>query len=57
MRKATQVLSMAALLSLVVSPIAVYLGSMELSTCKHVMFAATLVWFAATPLWMGRPSQ
>ena len=29
-------------------------GSIDLATCSGLMLVATVVWFAATPFWMGR---
>jgi hypothetical protein len=30
-------------------------GRMDLGSSKWWLLAATIVWFVATPLWMGRP--
>jgi hypothetical protein len=49
-----QAVSWAAFVSTVV-PACLYLnGTMGLDTMKHATMAATVVWFAATPFWMGR---
>ncbi|MHB9076172.1 MAG: hypothetical protein ACYC3X_01625 [Pirellulaceae bacterium] len=29
-------------------------GSIGLATCSWLMLVATVVWFTATPFWMGR---
>lgn len=50
-------ISFLALVVLLVAPTAVYLEKMDLSTCKHWMFASTVVWFATAPFWMKRKAQ
>ena len=54
MRITTQIISWAALAGTVVPPVMLLLGRMELDGVKTVMLVATIVWFAITPLWMGR---
>jgi hypothetical protein len=54
MKNVLKVVSAIALIILVVAPIGVYLQKMELATCKHWMFAATVLWFATAPFWMKR---
>ncbi|HOP97056.1 MAG TPA: hypothetical protein PLK78_06405 [Verrucomicrobiota bacterium] len=42
-------------LGAVIIPAVLYLsGTVGLAQVKHVMIAATVLWFAAVPLWMGR---
>lgn len=55
MRPILQVLSWAALGVTLALPLMYLMGSAPLDTMKTWMLAATIVWFAATPLWMGRP--
>lgn len=54
MKTALRVVSFVALTMLVVAPVGVYLGKMDLTTCKHWMFTATVLWFATAPFWMRR---
>ncbi|MBS1368475.1 MAG: hypothetical protein HPZ91_00840 [Lentisphaeria bacterium] len=42
----------------VVLPVAFYcFNAIELAPMKHWLFAATVVWFIATPFWMEREKQ
>ena len=54
MRIATQIASGVALVGTILPAVLFFSGSLELSQLKTWMFAATVVWFAATPLWMER---
>lgn len=55
MRRVLQIVSWAALAA-TIGPSLLYLaGRMTLDQTKFAMIAATIVWFAVTPLWMGRP--
>ena len=54
MKQVLMILSIVALVVLLVAPAGVFLQKMELDTCKHWMFAATVVWFATAPFWMKR---
>jgi hypothetical protein len=57
MRLVLKVISGLALVA-VIAPSAMFLaGRMELATLKLVMLIATVVWFIATPCWMGRTSS
>ena len=47
------VLSFISLVMLIVPPLGVYLGSMDLTTCKTWMFVATIGWFVTAPFWIG----
>lgn len=50
-----QIVSLVALIAAIL-PSCLYLGGrMELDQVKTAMLAATVVWFIATPLWMGHP--
>lgn len=57
MRPILQVISLAALVATIVPPILFLVGRMSLDQTKWTMLAATLVWFAVTPFWMGRPKM
>ncbi|MCC6487720.1 MAG: hypothetical protein IT364_09485 [Candidatus Hydrogenedentes bacterium] len=57
MKQALMIISILALVVLLVAPTAVFLQKMELSTCKHWMFAATVIWFVTAPFWMKRKAQ
>jgi hypothetical protein len=49
-----QIISLTALVGTILPAILFLAGRMELATSKHWLLAATILWFAATPLWMGR---
>jgi hypothetical protein len=54
MRRVLQVISWLALAGTIV-PSALYLaGRIDLDESKWALLAATIAWFIATPLWMGR---
>lgn len=55
MRPILQVISGLALAATIVPPILFLAGRIDLAAAKWWMLAATVVWFAVTPLWMGRP--
>jgi hypothetical protein len=55
MRLILQLISLAALVATIVPPILFLVGQLTLDSTKWIMLAATLVWFAVTPFWMGRP--
>ncbi len=57
-RTILQIISWLALVSLVVFP-ALYLAKVfeTKDVMKKGMLVGTIVWFAATPLWMGRGKQ
>ena len=54
MRSILQIVSLLALIGLTLPSIIFLAGRMELNTVKWLMLIATIVWFVATPLWMGR---
>jgi hypothetical protein len=54
MRVAAQVASGVALVGTILPAVLFLSGSLEPSQLKTWMFVATVVWFAATPLWMER---
>jgi hypothetical protein len=49
-----RLVSLAALVGTILPSILVFNGTMDLDTAKTAMIIATVVWFVATPLWMGR---
>ena len=54
MRVAAQIASGVALVGTILPAVLFLAGSLELAQVKAWMFAATVVWFVATPLWMER---
>jgi hypothetical protein len=54
MRRILQTISWVALALSVLPSLLLLAGQIELDQVKWIMLAATIVWFAATPLWMGR---
>jgi len=52
MKRAAQVVSLAALAGTILPPVLFFAGRMDIETMKWAMLAATVSWFAATPLWM-----
>jgi hypothetical protein len=57
MRRVLQIISWAALAATVAPPVLFLTGRITLDQSKLAMLVATIVWFAATPLWMGRPKM
>jgi hypothetical protein len=55
MRVVLQIVSWAALAGTLAAPVMYLNGQMTLEQTKLAMLVATIMWFAATPLWMGRP--
>ena len=51
---ALQCVSWIALVATLLPSVLFLSGSIDLPTCTWLMLAATIVWFAATPCWMGR---
>jgi hypothetical protein len=54
MRRVLQLTSWVALVATIAPPLLFLNGSISLDQTKLAMLIATLVWFVATPLWMGR---
>jgi hypothetical protein len=54
MRRVAQVVSLIALVATIAPAILYFTQTIELDTTKLATNIATLVWFVATPLWMGR---
>ena len=53
-RRLLQLISWLALAGTIVPSVLFLAGSMELDPTQWLMLLATIVWFVATPLWMGR---
>jgi hypothetical protein len=57
MRIILQAISALALVSTLMPAVLFMTGSLELPQVMTAMLVATVVWFIATPLWMGKPSE
>ena len=57
MRKILEVISYAALVSVVAAPVLYYTDMLTLQANKAMMLVATAVWFAVTPFWMERKKK
>lgn len=57
MKAALKVISYLALIVTVLPSILFLKGFMDLDRVKFVMMAATVLWFAVTPFWMGKESK
>ena len=55
MRIVLQLISFAALVATIAPSILFLANRLSLDQTKWIMLVATLVWFAVTPFWMGRP--
>ena len=55
MRLVLQIISWTALFATIAPAILFLFTHLTLDQTKWSMLAATIVWFAATPFWMGRP--
>jgi hypothetical protein len=54
MKTAAKLVSAVALVGTIAPPLLFFAGALELGPMKAWMLAATVAWFAATPLWMDR---
>ena len=54
LRPVLQLISALALLGTILPSVLFFADLMTLSQCTAAMLVATIVWFVATPLWMGR---
>ena len=54
MKRAAQLVSVAALAGTILPPVWFFAGRMDIESMKWVMLVAAVAWFAATPLWMKR---
>jgi hypothetical protein len=58
MRLVAQIVSWVALAATILPSFIYFFDGISLETVKAVMLIATVVWFIATPMWMGRvPAQ
>ena len=58
MRRLVQTISWCAIVATILPSLLYLANAMTLETCHWVMLLSTIVWFVATPLWMGRvPSE
>lgn len=55
MRLLLQIISWISLAGTILPPLLFLAGHIELEQSKWWMLVATIVWFAATSMWMGRP--
>jgi hypothetical protein len=56
MKKIAQIVSWTALAGVIAPPVVYLAGGITLDTVKTWMLVFTILWFATTPLWMGRRS-
>ncbi|TWU30244.1 hypothetical protein [Bythopirellula polymerisocia] len=57
MRILLQLVSAIALIATILPSIMFLTGSLDLTQTKLAMLIASVVWFIATPLWMGQPPE
>ncbi len=57
MKKIAETVSYLALALVVVAPSLFYAEKITLEASKQLLLLATIVWFASTPLWMGRKRE
>jgi hypothetical protein len=56
-RRILQIVSFSALAGVIAPPVLFLAGSMALDRVHGWMAVSTLIWFAATPFWMGRSER
>ncbi len=54
MKSPLKLVSLLALLATIVPSVLCFMGMMGHDAVKWIALAGTIVWFIATPLWMGR---
>lgn len=54
MKPVLKIISLLAFFMTIIPSILFLTGKMELDRVKLLMLIATIVWFAATPFWMGQ---
>jgi len=54
MKHAPRIAALIALAALIVAPVAFFYRAATLDTAKTIMLAATVVWFIAAPVWLGK---
>jgi len=57
MNSLLKLLSLAALAAVVVPSCLYFTGTLEHNAAKWAALLATILWFAVTPLWMGRARE
>ena len=57
MRIVLQITSWIALAATILPSVLFLADKLDLEQTKWIMLAATLAWFVATPLWMGRKAE
>jgi len=57
MKAIARLMSVVALAATVLIPMVYLAGGVELPTMKTCLTIATLLWFVATPTWMGRSGE
>ena len=57
MRIVLQITSWIALMATILPSVLFLASKLDLDQAKWIMLAATLAWFIATPLWMGRKAE
>jgi hypothetical protein len=53
-KNAARLVSLAALVGTILPPVLYFTGALDLAAAQGWMLAATVAWFAATPVWMDR---
>jgi hypothetical protein len=54
MRRVVQAISWLSIVGTILPSVLYLFNMLSLDACKWVMLCATITWFVATPLWMGR---
>ena len=54
MRTAAKLVSLVSLVATILPPVLYFTGALDLAAAQGWMLAATVAWFAATPVWMDR---
>jgi hypothetical protein len=57
MRRVLQIISWLACAGTILPSILFLLATIDLDQTKWLMLLATIIWFVATPLWMGREQE
>ncbi len=54
MKLLLKILSYLALIAIITPPVMYLSGQLSKSVMSNIMLAATILWFATVPFWMGR---
>ena len=54
MKAIARLVSLVSLVGTILPPVLFFTGHLDLDATKRWMLVATIVWFAATPVWMDR---